>query len=105
MAFEYITRETTFTEWKKELLFQEIYNQPENELDEAAILNSVDQKLFTGDYKLNTGVQSQERSNSDNEAAPAKTPKTMKLSANMYTVCYCSFMKKNKEKYRLKTHD
>jgi len=29
----------------------------------------------------------------------------MKLAANMYTICYCAFMKKNKEKYRLKQND
>lgn len=34
-----------------------------------------------------------------------KPTKELKLTANMYTVSYCAFMKKNKEKYRLKTND
>jgi hypothetical protein len=34
-----------------------------------------------------------------------KLPKEMKLGANMYTVCFCAFMKANKEKYRLKKND
>lgn len=34
-----------------------------------------------------------------------KPPKELKLAANMYTVAYCAFMKKNKEKFRLKAND
>jgi len=42
---------------------------------------------------------------STSDMAAGKAPKEMKLAANMYTVCYCSFMKKNKEKYKLKQND
>lgn len=34
-----------------------------------------------------------------------KPPKDMKLTGNMYTVCFSAFIKKNKEKYRLKAND
>jgi hypothetical protein len=39
------------------------------------------------------------------QEAPKPAAKELKLSANMYTVSYCAFMKKNKDKYRLKTED
>jgi hypothetical protein len=45
-----------------------------------------------------------ENSGSEDNLGGKKT-KEMKLAANMYTVCYCAFMKKNKEKYRLKMND
>lgn len=38
-------------------------------------------------------------------SANKKPAKELKLTANMYTVSYCAFMKKNKEKYRLKAND
>lgn len=38
-------------------------------------------------------------------ADASKPAKNMKLSANMYTISYCAFMKDNKEKYRLKNND
>jgi hypothetical protein len=38
-------------------------------------------------------------------ALAQKLPKEMKIAANMYTVCFCAFMKKNKEKFRLKKND
>lgn len=37
--------------------------------------------------------------------AAKKPAKELKLTANIYTVSYCAFMKKNKEKYRLKSND
>ena len=39
------------------------------------------------------------------EGAAKPAAKELKLSANMYTVSYCAFMKKNKEKFRLKSED
>lgn len=41
----------------------------------------------------------------DAASANKKPAKELKLSANMYTVSYCAFMKKNKEQFRLKVND
>ena len=32
-------------------------------------------------------------------------PENMKLTANLYTISYCAFMRANKEKYKLKAND
>jgi len=59
----------------------------------------------------NTGLMSPSLNDAkpDGEGSPAdagkKPAKELKLTANIYTVAYCAFMKKNKEKYRLKSND
>jgi hypothetical protein len=50
-----------------------------------------------------TSVNQVSPSTSDN--VQVKTPKSMKLSANMYTICYCAFMKSVKKEYRQKQND
>jgi len=53
---------------------------------------------------ISGGAINKEATSSDVDLA-AKAPKSMKISANMYTICYFSFMKANKEKFKLKTND
>lgn len=89
-----------------------MYNNADNQQDEAKINEAVEQKILSGNYPVKNdkpvdaskvNVQGVSPSTSDN--VTAKAPKNMKLAANMYTVCYCAFMKKNKDKYKLKQND
>jgi hypothetical protein len=60
----------------------------------------------------NTGLMSPSLNDAKPDGEPGssgdagkKPAKELKLTANIYTVAYCAFMKKNKEKYRLKSND
>lgn len=81
-----------------------MYNDANNQQDEDKITIAVEKKILTGDFNkpAKTSVNQTSPSTSDNAPNSGKLPKDMKLSANMYTVCYCAFMKKNKEKFKLK---
>ena len=80
-------------------------------MDEQQIRLSVEQKVLSSDFKfdkkplLKTNIQGDSTSGNASDIAGQKAAKEMALAANMYTICYCAFMKKNKEKFRLKQND
>lgn len=74
-------------------------------IDEDKLKYKVETMILTGESAskplLAKGING--NTSSDNEVQ--KEPKTMKVTANMYTICYYSFMKANKEKFKLKVND
>jgi hypothetical protein len=89
-------------------MLQELIDQPENtETDEDKLRYKVETMILTGG-----GTESKPllyrggniQTDSDNDIQH-KQPKTMKVTANMYTICYFAFMKSNKEKFKLKVND
>jgi len=91
------------------MLLQDLIEKQENlDEDEDKLMYKVETMLLVGDndqqQKLISGTINKDATNSDIDSA-AKSPKVMKVTANMYTICYFSFMKANKEKFKLKTND
>lgn len=108
MAFDYFSWNETQKTWEKELMFNDMYNDADNQQDEDKIRLALDQKILTEGLPMRapkSSVNQTSPSTSDNAPNSAKSAKEMKLAANMYTVCYCAFMKKNKEKFKLKQND
>ena len=107
LGYEWKNWEAKKLAWKKDVMLQELIANPDNaELDEDKLMYKVDTMILTGDDALKQKLVSvnKDRSSSDidNDQKPSKT---MKVSANMYTICYFGFMKANKEKFKLKEND
>ena len=95
-------------DWKKELMLQELIDLPENaDADEDNLKYKVETMILSGEHSaakpLLTGINKDDTS-SNNDPQP-KNPKTLKVTANMYTICYFGFMKSNKDKFKLKVND
>jgi hypothetical protein len=109
IGYEWKTWEAIKLNWRKELLLQEIIDQPDNkEFDEGKLMYKVETMILTGGTPeskplLVRGIN-HEHTSSDNEIQLRKV-KNMKVTANMYTICYFAFMKANKEKFKLKVND
>ena len=90
-------------------MLQELISQPENaEVDEDKLKYKVETMIQTGEENaskplLTAGINKDETS-SNNDQQVQKS-KVMKVSANMYSICYFGFMKANKEKFKLKVND
>ena len=104
----YLTWDNIKLEWKKDLMLQELLDLPENaDVDEGKLMYKVETMILTGDENakpLIAGINKDDRTSSDNDNKNVKE-KTMKVSANMYSICFFGLMKKNKEKFKLKVHD
>jgi len=85
-----------------------MYNDPKNEREESEIRSYIEGIVQMGpnyyapgsaeDKIIKTSINSEETP----EESKSGKQKELKLAANMYTVCYCAFMKANKKKYNLK---
>jgi hypothetical protein len=108
IGYMYKTWENIKIEWKKDLMLQELLDLPENvDADEDKLKYKVETMILTGDENakpLMGGINKDDRTSSDNDNKVAKE-KTMKVSANMYSICFFGLMKVNKEKFKLKVHD
>lgn len=104
----YKTWETIKVEWKKDLMLAEMLELPENaDADEDKLKYQVETMILSGGDKkepLIGGINKDDRTSSDNDNKNNKE-KTMKVSSNIYTICYYGLMKANKEKFKLKVHD
>lgn len=109
-------------EWQKEQMFMEQFAQQPDQ-DEKHLRNKIQllatpltqsqkdaakKALQDGDAGVTTSLNDPKPEGDSAgaaEEANKKPAKELKLTANMYTVAYCAFMKKNKEKFRLKVND
>jgi len=110
IAYEWNTWESIKLNWKKDMMLQEMIDKQENaDEDEDKLMYKVETMLLVGDkdqqQKLISGAAINKEATSSDVDMAVKVPKTMKVTANMYTICYFSFMKANKEKFKLKTND
>lgn len=88
-----------------------MYNNADNQQDEDKIKEMVKEKILSGnvpvknDKPVDASKVNVQGESSTSANVTAKAPKNLKLAANMYTVCYCAFMRKNKDKFKLKQND
>lgn len=93
-------------------MLQELIDKPENtETDEDKLKYKVETMILTGETESKpllsrVGINVNDHISSDNDIQiQTKKPKTMGVTANMYTICYFAFMKANKDKFKLKVND
>lgn len=106
IAIEWAYWDQKQLEWQKELMFIEQLREKDFDCDEKQVKLNVE--LLSSPLTVN-----QQRAAKENYVAPEdeaidqsyKPLKELKLTANIYTISYCAFLKKNKTKYRLKASD
>lgn len=98
IAYEWATWDSKILNWKKEQVFDKLHLNNPDDLSEKQLMNKAESEVHFAEealkpkeFKDNIQTASSEEV-SDN----AQKIKKLKLSANMYTIAYCSFMKNNK---------
>lgn len=113
IAFEWAYWDQRKLEWQKDLLFLQKLKEEDYPADERKVRYQVE--LLAGSMTVNqqqtmalngSSVEDAKPAQADNDASVSYKPlKEMKLSANLYTISYCVFMKDNKKKFGLKSSD
>lgn len=107
LGVEYSFWDSKVAKWRREKIFSEkMASDPEQ--DEAQLKRQIEiqnVQQLQQNAPMSPSVNQEEGSGQNSGELGKKQAKELKLTANIYTVSYCAFMKKNKEKYRLKNND
>lgn len=94
MLFEWLTLGQRKEAWKKDLMFRQQY-LVNNDASETFLRNQINNLMLNADAENNQVF----------DEADSGNKKTHKLSATFFTATYCSLMKSNKAKFKMKEAD
>jgi len=94
MLFEWLTLSQRMVGWKKDLMFKQQY-QVNNDASETFLRSQINNLMLNADAENNQVFDQGDSANK----------KSHKLSANFFTATYCSLMKSNKTKFKMKEAD